>query len=62
MEEQDGRTEGLKGFIWGAKEKIKVKKGENRKNKGRKPPSVTSSQGRRTAVKKKKMKAKMGDK
>eukprot|EP00957_Ditylum_brightwellii_P153396 11675091-Ditylum_brightwellii.AAC.1 len=41
---------------------MKVKEGNKRKNTGRKPSSVTSSQGRRTAVKKKMMKAKVGDK
>eukprot|EP00957_Ditylum_brightwellii_P002609 200221-Ditylum_brightwellii.AAC.1 len=41
---------------------MKVKEGKERRNTGRKPSSVTSSQGRRTAIKKKMTKAKMGDK
>eukprot|EP00957_Ditylum_brightwellii_P111984 8539764-Ditylum_brightwellii.AAC.1 len=45
-----------------AKEKMKVKEGMKRKTTGGKPSSVTSSQGRRTAVKKKMTKGKMGDK
>eukprot|EP00957_Ditylum_brightwellii_P126871 9671187-Ditylum_brightwellii.AAC.1 len=45
-----------------AKEKMKVKEGKKRKNIGRKPSNVTSSQGRRSAVKKKMTKANMGDK
>eukprot|EP00957_Ditylum_brightwellii_P022840 1723371-Ditylum_brightwellii.AAC.1 len=46
----------------GAKEKMKVKEGKKRKNIGRKPSSVTLSQGKRTDVKKKVMKSKMGEK
>eukprot|EP00957_Ditylum_brightwellii_P095552 7277841-Ditylum_brightwellii.AAC.1 len=37
----------------GVKEKKKVKEGRERKNIERKPSSVTPSQGKRTAVKKK---------
>eukprot|EP00957_Ditylum_brightwellii_P117500 8961570-Ditylum_brightwellii.AAC.1 len=43
-------------------EKKKVKEGIKRKTTGKKPTSVTSSQGRRYAVKKKMTKAKMEDK
>eukprot|EP00957_Ditylum_brightwellii_P099589 7585715-Ditylum_brightwellii.AAC.1 len=43
-------------------EKIKVKEGKKRKSTGRKPSSVPSLQGRRTAVKKKMTKVKMRDK
>eukprot|EP00957_Ditylum_brightwellii_P024293 1832178-Ditylum_brightwellii.AAC.1 len=46
----------------GTKEKMKMKEGKKRINTGRKSSSVTSSQGKRTAVKKKMTKTKMGEK
>eukprot|EP00957_Ditylum_brightwellii_P033633 2550138-Ditylum_brightwellii.AAC.1 len=46
----------------GAKEKMRMKEGKKGNITGRKPSSVTLSQGRRTAVKKKMTKTKMGEK
>eukprot|EP00957_Ditylum_brightwellii_P005402 411950-Ditylum_brightwellii.AAC.1 len=46
----------------GVKEKMKVKEGKKRKNIGRKPSIVTSSQGKRTGVKTRMTKDKMGEK